>query len=241
MIRKVPSKTKDPGLSLYHNDSPSSHGMIIIIETLRRIQGEEWDIIDDWISDCLYKAHKQLALDEEWHSVGNIRDTDIIEQRKYERNKFSRYQVCLHFINKTVLWTEGLYPKHETAPQENSMVPVYPYSLRPDPVHPRSILSHFDFPPVWLKVFRIAVSGVAEPLLRDEWRRVVSNGEGYGFHPSYVFPAELGPLVRSSDGAQILGLREYSDLPKAEESSTFGWSATLPDPYDDPDCYDDHD
>ena len=194
-----------------HNGAGSRYGLIVAldIDFAHKIEGELERALEAWVWDSLDRAHRSLDFQVPWHFVQNVRhdqwnDDYTDAQGNPVEGCMNTYQVCVHIEPKT---HTGVLPLFTYAPQHEVDTVV----------EPARVLEHFVQPPPTVR--GVAVSGVCQALIRDEWAACIAQehnsfdrtGSGYMRHAMYTLPEEAQ--------ADTLG-RLFS---QRETSCNFGW------------------
>lgn len=165
-----------------HNGHASAYGCIIVIDVdfTQKIEGSFKRQLDTWALRSLDKAHRALNFETAWRFVGNIR-SDQWTSDDPEDDPENSYQICLH--------TEpSSYCAYD--------YPLFRYShLQPtSAVHASAILQYFEPSSAPDGVSGIAISGVDQCVLRNQWSECIAkdsnefdgDGKGYMVHPMTI-------------------------------------------------------
>ena len=192
-----------------HNDAPSRFGLIVVVDVAcsSKIEGSFERRLEEWAWDSLDRAHQAVDARAQWHFVSNvlIDQFDDTDDDQYRQNQ---YQICVHIEPPTAYRkSNGLFcysPEHS--------------DWAKNPVHPARVLEHFATPPA--EVRGVAVSGVSQTIIRDEWADCIAkcseqfdrDGKGFMLHPMWTLPA------MNSGNAALPRL-----FTRREMSFNFGW------------------
>lgn len=169
-----------------HNGHASVYGFIIVIDVDfdQKIEGSFETKLGAWVLQSLDKAHRALNFETPWHFVSNIRsDQRFIETSSdpEDDSQENSYQICLHT---------------EPSSQDAYDYPLFRYSHlhSTSAVHASAILQYFEPSSAPDGVSRIAISGVDQYVLRDQWSECIAkdsnefdhNGKGYMVHPMRI-------------------------------------------------------
>ena len=191
-----------------HNDTATRYGIVIVVDVdfAKKIEGDFKSTLDGWIWDSLNRAHRALDFGIGWEFVSNVlRDQWRDEgDEQYETTYENRYQVCVSIeCMSGGMDNDGLFD--------------YSYEPQNPKVHPARVLEHFTAPPT--EVRGVAISGVNQDVLRNEWIQCIAKevsdfdrpGLGYMRHQMWILPeqAQDGTIPR------LFSVRE--------RSFNFGW------------------
>jgi hypothetical protein len=185
-----------------HNGHASGYGFILTIEIdfAQKIEGNLEEQLTEWIYKSLDRAHRALDFDRAWSFVSNVRmdqwvDPCTVCEASLEHpwssatastscstcDRENSLQVCVHIDDHFRM----------AGPDEG----LFGYSYgEPDAVCAAALLAQFDTAPE--SVRGLAVSGVDETQIRDEWAECITHtpnrydrdGKGYMVHPMYTLP-----------------------------------------------------
>lgn len=198
-----------------HNNHGSVYGFIIVldIDFESKIEGEVERALKEYVWDSLDSAHRALDSDNGWVFVSNVlrdqwEDEDESDEEERMASRKNRYQICV-----------------KTERRQNCILPLFHYSYTSGhvPIQSSAVLEHFTCPPATVR--GIAVSGVDQLILRDEWAECITAvpnifdrpGKGYMLHPMWTL------CEKEFDGAipRLASVRE--------QSFNFGWPEYPPD------------
>lgn len=220
---------QDMACRTLHNGSPSRIGLILVLDVTFsvKIEGELERALDGWVWDCLDRAHRALDFGACWKFVSNVRrdqdedeqweDGDDPDERAPSENK---YQVCVN-----------IEPGVEDV-ENNGLFLYAPVHSLQEPVDPARVLEHFTSPP--REVRGVAISGVNQDILRDQWISCIAAGQtdefdrpgkGYMEHPMWVLPegAQDGTFPRLAAVREQSCMFGWPDYPGALGHSRGAW------------------
>ena len=190
-----------------HNGAPSRHGMIIVLDVDfdTKIEGDVEKQLFQVVGRALNRAHKALDNDIPWRFVANVRSDQWECETSGTRENM--YQVCVHLGDDNEKYLRNGPPLFSYAFEED------------DPIDPRQVLAYFDHLPPFVR--GVAVSGVHETVIRDEWTNCIAkepntfcrNGRGYMAHPMVVLPEGGNGSPDMMDGFTV-----------REQSFNFSWA-----------------